>query len=202
MSKQRHGSYGKRPASGSMWWSLTSAPWRRCELACRDARRCCRRVDPRVAGSAASCATPGRSSTGRCPTAPDGYEETFAGNCLGHFLLVKLMLDSVAQDGRIVWTSSGTHDPASMDGKSVGAAVEPDARALVRQGRNGKPISGGRRYATSKLCVILYAYELDRRLRRTGDRISSIAYDPAFCPTLAWAEGRRPSSGTPPSSSF
>ncbi len=94
----------------------------------------------------------------------DGYEETFAGNCLGHFLLVNLMLDSVAQDGRVVWTSSGTHDPASMDGRSVGAAVEPDARALARQGRNDKPISGGRRYATSKLCVILYAYELDRRL--------------------------------------
>ena len=112
----------------------------------------------------------------------DGYEETFAGNCLGHFLLVNLMLGSVAQDGRIVWTSSGTHDPASMDGKSVGAAVEPDARALVQQGKNGKPISGGRRYATSKLCVMLYAYELDRRLRRAGAPVSSIAYDPGFLP--------------------
>ena len=112
----------------------------------------------------------------------DGYEETFAGNCLGHFLLVDLMLDFVSEDGRIVWTSSGTHDPASMDGKSVGAAVEPDARALVRQGRTGKAISGGRRYATSKLCVILYAYELDRRLRRARSSVSSIAYDPGFLP--------------------
>ncbi|WP_428391011.1 SDR family NAD(P)-dependent oxidoreductase [Lichenicoccus sp.] len=119
----------------------------------------------------------------------DGYEMTFAGNCLGHFLLVDLMLDSVAQDGRIVWTSSGTHDTASMDGRSVGAAVEPDARALVRQGRNGKPISGGRRYATSKLCVILYAYELDRRLRRTGARTSSIAYDPGFLPDTGMGRG-------------
>ena len=119
----------------------------------------------------------------------DGYEETFAGNCLGHFLLVNLMLDSVADNGRIVWTSSGTHDPASMDGRSVGAAVEPDAQALVRQGRKGKPISGGRRYATSKLCVILYAYELDRRLRRTGSRISSIAYDPGFLPDMGMGRG-------------
>ena len=112
----------------------------------------------------------------------DGYEETFAGNCLGHFLLTNLLLDSVAADGRIVWTASGTHDPALMDGKTVGAAAEPDAKALVRQGRNGKPISGGRRYATSKLCTILYAYELDRRLRRAGTPLASIAYDPGFIP--------------------
>jgi NAD(P)-dependent dehydrogenase (short-subunit alcohol dehydrogenase family) len=112
----------------------------------------------------------------------DGYEETFAGNCLGHFLLTNLLLDSVTTGGRIIWTASGTHDPASMDGKTVGAAVEPDARTLVREGRNGKPISGGRRYATSKLCVILYAYELDRRLRRAGTAAVSIAYDPGFIP--------------------
>ncbi len=112
----------------------------------------------------------------------DGYEETFAGNCLGHFLLTNLLLDSIAMDGRIVWTASGTHDPASMDGKTVGAAVEPDAKALAQEGRNGKPISGGRRYATSKLCTILYAYEMDRRLRRAGTRMSSIAYDPGFIP--------------------
>ena len=112
----------------------------------------------------------------------DGYEETFAGNCLGHFLLVNLLLDSVAPEGRIVWTASGTHDPASMDGKTVGAAVEPDAEALTQEGKNGKPISGGRRYATSKLCTILYAYELDRRLRRAGVPVASIAYDPGFIP--------------------
>ena len=112
----------------------------------------------------------------------DGYEETFAVNCLGHFLLVNLLLDSIATQGRIVWTTSGTHDPASMDGKTVGAAVEPDARALAQEGKNGKPISGGRRYATSKLCTIIYAYEMDRRLRRAGSSVASIAYDPGFIP--------------------
>ncbi len=119
----------------------------------------------------------------------DGYEETFAGNCLGHFLLVNLLLDSVASDGRIVWTASGTHDPALMDGKSVGKAVKPDANALAQQGRDGKPISGGRRYATSKLCIILYAYELDRRLRRAGTPVASIAYDPGFLPDTGMGLG-------------
>ena len=119
----------------------------------------------------------------------DGYETTFAGNCLGHFLLVNLLLDSVAAGGRIVWTASGTHDPALMDGKSVGKAVNPDANASAQQGRNGKPISGGRRYATSKLCIILYAYELDRRLRQAGTRLASIAYDPGFLPDTGMGLG-------------
>ncbi len=44
----------------------------------------------------------------------------------------------------------------------VGAAVEPDAVALANIGKGGeKPLSAGKRYATSKLCTIMYAYELD-----------------------------------------
>ncbi len=114
---------------------------------------------------------------------PDGYEDTFATNCLGHFLLMNLLLDRVSENGRIVFTTSGTHDPDTMDGKMVGPAVEPDAQALAAEGKNGaKPISGGRRYTTSKLCLILYAYELDRRLRRSGSSLASIAFDPGFIP--------------------
>jgi len=113
----------------------------------------------------------------------DGYEETFAVNHLGHFLLVDLLLDSVADGGRVVFTSSGTHDPETMDGKSVGAAVEPDAVALANEGKNGKKsISGGKRYSTSKLLNILFSYELDRRLRRAHQPVASIAFDPGFIP--------------------
>lgn len=39
-----------------------------------------------------------------------------------------------------------------------------------------------KRYTTSKLCTILYAYELDRKLRRAGVPIASIAFDPGFIP--------------------
>jgi NAD(P)-dependent dehydrogenase (short-subunit alcohol dehydrogenase family) len=131
----------------------------------------------------------GIQSNGPVTYSADGYEETFASNCLGHFLLVNLLLDSMAPDGRVLWTSSGTHDPALMDGKSVGKAADPDANALAQQGRDGKPISGGRRYATSKLCIILYAHELDRRLRQAGSTISSIAYDPGFLPDTGMGLG-------------
>ena len=113
----------------------------------------------------------------------DGYETTFATNCLGHFLLVELLTDQMAEKGRIVFTASGTHDPDTTDGKMVGLAAEPDAIALANDGKDGKkPLSGGTRYSSSKLCMILYAYELDRRLRRSGSLISSIAFDPGSVP--------------------
>ena len=118
----------------------------------------------------------------------DGFEETFAINHLGHFLLINLLLDCVAERGRVVFTASGTHDPDTMDGKMVGPAVEPNAFALANEGKQGeKPISGGQRYATSKLCNVLFAYELDRRLRRAHRSISSIAFDPGLIPETGLA---------------
>ena len=110
---------------------------------------------------------------------PDGYEQTFATNHLGHFLLIELLIDRVAANGRVVITASGTHDPETMDGKLVGKVVEPNAFALANDGKDGrKPTSAGKRYSTSKLCNILCAYELDRRLRRSGSSIAAMAFDP------------------------
>ncbi len=114
---------------------------------------------------------------------PEGYELTFATNCLGHFLLVELLLPLMPADGRVVYTASGTHDPDTMDGKLVGAAAEPNAAALASVGKDGaKPLSVGKRYSTSKLCTVMHAYELARRLERSGSSIASIAYDPGSVP--------------------
>lgn len=111
----------------------------------------------------------------------DGYEETFATNYLGHFLLVELLLDRIAEQGRIIYTASGTHDPDTADGRMIGIASEYDAIALANIGKDGnKPPNAAKLYATSKLCSILHAYELDRRLRNSGSTISSIAYDPGL----------------------
>jgi NAD(P)-dependent dehydrogenase (short-subunit alcohol dehydrogenase family) len=120
----------------------------------------------------------------------DGYETTFATNCLGNFLLVELLVPSLSAHGRVVFTASGTHDADSMDGRMVGAAVEPDAFALANVGRNGgKPLSVGKRYSTSKLCTVMYAYELDRRLRASGSSVSSIAFDPGSVPGTGFLRG-------------
>lgn len=113
----------------------------------------------------------------------DGYEITFATNCLGHFLLIELLIERMEKHGRIVFTASGTHDADTADGKVVGIVAEPDAIALANDGKNGrKPLSAGKRYSTSKLCTILYAYELHRRLLLAGRSISSIAFDPGAIP--------------------
>jgi NAD(P)-dependent dehydrogenase (short-subunit alcohol dehydrogenase family) len=113
----------------------------------------------------------------------DGYETTFATNCLGHFLLIELLTERMGDNGRIVFTASGTHDPDTADGKMVGIVAEPDAIALANEGKGAKKsLSAGRRYSTSKLCTILYAYEMHRRLRRSGSSIASIAFDPGAVP--------------------
>jgi NAD(P)-dependent dehydrogenase (short-subunit alcohol dehydrogenase family) len=120
----------------------------------------------------------------------DGYETTFATNCLGHFLLVELLLPRVVEGGRVVYTASGTHDPETRDGRLVGAAVEPDAVALANDGKDGaKALSAGVRYSTSKLCTVMYAYELDRRLRKAGRSVSSIAFDPGSVPETGFLRG-------------
>ena len=114
---------------------------------------------------------------------PDGYELTFATNCLGHFLLADLLAGAIADTGRVVFTTSGTHNPDSPDGKLIGAAAEPDADQLATVGKQGeKPLSASKRYATSKLCNILNAYELDRRFRQTGRGVQAMAFDPGFTP--------------------
>lgn len=113
----------------------------------------------------------------------DGYETTFATNHLGNVLLVELLLPAMATSARVVVTASGTHDPDSVDGRLVGAAVEPDAMVLARVGKDGAPVlSAGKRYSTSKMCSIMFCYELDRHLRAAGSSVTSIAFDPGQVP--------------------
>ncbi|QGY33204.1 SDR family NAD(P)-dependent oxidoreductase [Pantoea cypripedii] len=125
----------------------------------------------------------GASFIGKVSYSVDGYEMTFATNYLGHFLLIQLLVDNITDNGRIVFVASGTHDPDTRDGMLIGKAVEANARILANMGKDGgKSVSFGKRYATSKLCMILCAYELDRRLKRSGKSIASIAYDPGSIP--------------------
>ncbi|MDT0435518.1 MULTISPECIES: SDR family NAD(P)-dependent oxidoreductase [Streptomyces] len=136
-----------------------------------------------VSGLDALVCNAGGRFDGDVSYSPDGYETTFATNCLGHFLLVELLFPHLAGTGRVVYTASGTHDRDSMDGRLVGATVEPDAVALAAHGKDGgRVLSAGKRYSTSKLCTVMYAYELDRRLRRADSAVSSIAFDPGSVP--------------------
>ncbi len=130
--------------------------------------------------------------TGRTYTA-DGFETTFAVNHLGHFLLVNLMLAQMAPPARIIVVGSGTHDPNQATG--MPSPVYKSARLLARPDEDSKPLddpqgtAGRRAYTTSKLCNVLFTYELERRLRTqgriggpSGRPITVNAFDPGLMP--------------------
>ena len=118
----------------------------------------------------------------------EGYETTFAVNHLGHFLLVRLLLDDLKLDGRITFISSGTHDPAAKT--RIPPPVYTNAEALAHDFTATRQ-DGMRRYATSKLCNVLCTYELQRLLNESGDpRLASIkvnAINPGLMPGTGFA---------------
>ena len=131
----------------------------------------------------------------------DHFEATFGVNHLGHFLLANLMLRHLGAPGRIVFVSSGTHDPGQRTG--MPAPMLREARSLAapddeEEARRNPGLVGRRRYTTSKLCNVLCAYEMDRRLRAGGastpDRpISVNAFDPGLMPGTGLARDYGPS---------
>jgi NAD(P)-dependent dehydrogenase (short-subunit alcohol dehydrogenase family) len=113
-------------------------------------------------------------------TTADGYEMTFGVNHLGHFALVSGLLDTLWAPARIVVVSSGTHDPARFTGMpnprytSAADLAQPPGELTPEEGR--------RRYTTSKLCNLLFTYELDRRLDHGTQGVTVNAFDPGMMP--------------------
>jgi NAD(P)-dependent dehydrogenase (short-subunit alcohol dehydrogenase family) len=143
-------------------------------------------------------ANAGMQAVGDLTSTEDGFETTFGVNHLGHFLLVNLLLRSLVAPARIVVVSSGTHDPARLEGRITPPRYR-DPRLLAHPPVDDKS-TGIERYTTSKLCNLLFAYELDRRLRSAGhstpDRpITVNSFDPGGVPgtelTRAYAETSR-----------
>jgi retinol dehydrogenase 12 len=83
----------------------------------------------------------------------DGFELTFATNHLGPFLLTQLLLDRMADDGRIVTVASRVHYKGKLD----------LARIADRKARYGAQAA----YAQSKLANVLHTFALARRLAAT-----------------------------------
>jgi NAD(P)-dependent dehydrogenase (short-subunit alcohol dehydrogenase family) len=92
-------------------------------------------------------------------------------NHLGHFALTGLLLDHLAQSpagARVVTVSSVTHRRGAMDFDDL-----MWERGYRRAGA----------YARSKLANLLFAYELDRRLRAAGAKTISLAAHPGYART-------------------
>ena len=132
----------------------------------------------------------------------DGFESTLGVNHLGHFLLANLMLRHLEAPGRIIFVSSGTHDPGQRSGmpspqlRQARSMAAPDD---AEDARRHPGTVGRRRYSTSKLCNVLCTYEMDRRLKGGGtsppDRpITVNAFDPGAMPGTGLARGYGPAA--------
>ncbi|RSM79801.1 short-chain dehydrogenase [Amycolatopsis sp. WAC 01375] len=95
----------------------------------------------------------------------DGLELTFATNHLGHFVLAHRLMPllEAAEAGRVVTT-----------GSFVGKSAELDLDDLQSK-RDYQP---KRTYARSKQAQMLFAFELDRRLRAAGSTVLSVVDHP------------------------
>jgi NAD(P)-dependent dehydrogenase (short-subunit alcohol dehydrogenase family) len=118
----------------------------------------------------------------------DGFESMFGTNHLGHFALVARLLPSLlgTPRARIVHLGSITHRfyPLDLD--------NPMAEGRFQSFRS---------YSRSKLAVMTFAFELDRRLRGAGHELRSIVAHPGFAvdeltPVRAGVTPRSPSGRT------
>jgi NAD(P)-dependent dehydrogenase (short-subunit alcohol dehydrogenase family) len=107
----------------------------------------------------------------------DGFELTLATNHLGPFALTGLLLDHLAAGGRIVTVSSISHLDGVMDFDDLQSERHYDP---------------SRAYEQSKLANLLFTYELDRRLRAAGARVSALACHPGAVYTDLFATCSRP----------
>jgi NAD(P)-dependent dehydrogenase (short-subunit alcohol dehydrogenase family) len=106
----------------------------------------------------------------------EGFEVTFGVNHLAHYLLARPLLPVIADGGRLVITTSDTHDPAvipMMRPKTL------DPQALAHP--TGKA-RGVRAYAASKLCNQLTARSLAALGNVQDRKITVIAYNPGMTP--------------------
>jgi NAD(P)-dependent dehydrogenase (short-subunit alcohol dehydrogenase family) len=109
----------------------------------------------------------------------DGFELQFGTNHLGHFALTGLLLPllRVRPDARVVTVSSNAHKRGQM-------------RFDDQQGEHGYSRWGA--YAQSKLANLLFAFELQRRLKAAGWRLISVVAHPGYSATNLQLSGPPP----------
>ncbi|GHO47191.1 SDR family NAD(P)-dependent oxidoreductase [Ktedonospora formicarum] len=112
----------------------------------------------------------------------DGFEMTFATNHLAHYLLARLLLPNMAVGGRLVLTTSDTHDPAVFP--FAPRTLDPEELAHPSKAGSG----GARAYAASKLCNLLTARSFAALDTVKANTIQVIAYNPGL--TLGTGLGR------------
>jgi protochlorophyllide reductase len=109
----------------------------------------------------------------------EGYESTFATNHLGHAALTWLLMPALrrGREARVVHVASIA--------ARIGMLDPGDPNFHHRR------YTGGTAYAQSKQANLIFALELDRRLRATGDRVRSLAAHPGMTDTELFPNSMR-----------
>ena len=112
-----------------------------------------------------------------------GIELTFAVNHLSHFYLINILIGLIKDknESRIIITSSDVHDPKSPGG-NIGAKAGLNNLVNFKKEITGKYINfnADKAYKNSKLCNILFAKELSKRLQIQESKISVISWAPGL----------------------
>ncbi|MFI6450044.1 oxidoreductase [Streptosporangium amethystogenes] len=105
-----------------------------------------------------------------------GFEQQFGTNHLGHFALTGLLLGTLkgGPGPRVVTVSSMLHKGGSMNFDDLAGERSYSPNAAYRQ---------------SKLANVLFAVELDRRLRATGSPVRSLLAHPGYSATNLQSTG-------------
>jgi NAD(P)-dependent dehydrogenase (short-subunit alcohol dehydrogenase family) len=100
----------------------------------------------------------------------DGFELQLGTNLLGHFALTARLIGAMADraDARVVTLSSNAHKMGRIDFDDL------------QSERHYRRWSA---YGQSKLADLMFALELDRRLRAAGSPIKSVAAHPGYAAT-------------------
>jgi NAD(P)-dependent dehydrogenase (short-subunit alcohol dehydrogenase family) len=96
----------------------------------------------------------------------DGFEMQLGTNHLGHFALTGLLLDRIGD--RVVTLSSQMHRVGKINFDDL---------------QSERKYSAWPAYGQSKLANLIFAFELDRRLRAAGSDVRSVAAHPGYAAT-------------------
>ena len=123
----------------------------------------------------------------------DGYELTFAVNYLAHAQLIGDLLDSFVAPARIVLLGSNTyHQNIFRRMLRVPPAEWRDPIELAQPTAADLPATlerGGIAYSDSKLAILYYAHELQRRAPKG---INVAVFEPGFMPGTGLSRGHGP----------
>ena len=115
-----------------------------------------------------------------------GFELTFAVNHLSHFYLTQNLLPLINRSNasKIIITSSEVHNPMSSGGRVGAKACLGNLLGMVSGGGfemiDGNKFNADKAYKDSKLCNILFAKELNRRIKKNRLPIAVIAWAPGL----------------------